>query len=447
MLFLMVCVSAILYFLLLTSEFSIVSQPPEGHDNTIVFDGDDDDLLSENPAAQEYTISEHSNAENVIFPKHMEEKRNSDQGAATTTVPGITTIDKIYTSREYMRNRTRHFYSWYEGNNTSKLKPDADANGTIIDFVIAGFAKCGTTTMEANLGYIAPMPVADVCTPVHQTVYYSYKNWVEKYQQNNEEKLFRGTKCPAFIQGGWLRAWSDHVPRAKLIVGIRHPMLWFQSFWNMQAANHLTGNVGNNPYNIMEPCKNKDGRGCRNGCPHSQLLCLNRARFHHSLAMLGKTELSDQEMELLGPDDIDGGKNTPNNKVRNPIFLYEQHMLGEDYLWEDLRGYLGVDHPLKHDKRVSSHGKNPNLYLNFCNDTYDDFRAKMMPISYNVSLWLQDYFVPLAKNETRSDVIIPKPDFFTRMVESYKLDPCGKLERLKNGTFVLKGQRHNYSMS
>lgn len=344
-----------------------------------------------------------------------------------------------YTDPEYMRKRIENFHTWFQGNETKKLFPNADENGTILDFAIVGFPKCGTTTLEANLGYLAPMPLEDICTPVHQTVWYAYQNWPTKYatEEGGTEKLWRGTKCPAFIQGEWLLDWSKYLPRTKLIVGVRHPILWFQSFWNMQVANHLTTFAGNDPYKLMQPCPNSNGRGCRNGCPSRQLLCMHRGRFHLALASLGKTALSQEERSILAFNDPDGGEHVRNHGIRNPIFVYEQHMLGEDYMWRDLASYLGVDY-IRHDKRVNSHGKNRALEINFCDDEYDAFRAGMMPIAYEVALWLQLYLVPLAKNESRTDVIVSNPDVFYSLVEKYKEDPCGKLQRMANGTFVKK---------
>jgi hypothetical protein len=149
-------------------------------------------------------------------------------------------------SNDWIRTRHEHFSSWFE-NGTGKLKIDADAKGPILDFVIAGFPKCGTTTLEANLGYYAPMPIADVCVPVHQAVYYAYKNWPNSHGQ---EKILRGTKCPAYIYS--MKEISKYLPKSKTIIGIRHPVLWFQSFWNMLAGNDKRyGKVS--PYNKTQP--------------------------------------------------------------------------------------------------------------------------------------------------------------------------------------------------
>ena len=331
---------------------------------------------------------------------------------------------------DYLSNRPLHFDSWHK-EGSDKLLPDADANGTIIDFVIAGFPKCGTTTLEANLGYIAPIPIADVCTPVHQTVHYAYKNWPQTYTKEGEVKLYRGTKCPAYIHGTALKEWSHHLPRTKIIVGVRHPVLWFQSFWNMLLANGAVKR--DSLYDRMEPCKGK--RSCDNGCP-GQILCTGRARFHNALAALGKTSLTREERMLLSPNDIDGGMDLVNNEIRNPVFVYEQKELRKQYVWNELASYLGVTDPLKRDKRENSHGNNRTHVADFCDDEFDEFRANLMPIAYNVSVWLVDYLIPTSR--VREDVTIPKVKKFAEIVESYKVDPCKKLKRLDDGTYILK---------
>ena len=62
------------------------------------------------------------------------------------------------------------FQSWHD-KETSNLKIDADRHGPILDFAVSGFPKCRSTTLEANLGNITPLPVdPDICTPVRQTV-------------------------------------------------------------------------------------------------------------------------------------------------------------------------------------------------------------------------------------------------------------------------------------
>ena len=335
--------------------------------------------------------------------------------------------------RIYRQERSKHFYSWYKGNSTDVLIKNADDKGPILDFVIAGFPKTGTTTLMANLGRLAPMDIQDICTPVHQTVYYSYMNWAKKY---GEDKILRGSKCPAYLRIGasksnWLVAYSKYLPKTKLIIGIRHPMKWFKSFWDMQLSNNGKVTRDGDPYQLTDSCAN--GEGCRNSCPKRQLFCVQRARFHLAIAQLGKTELSSEEREWLAPNDPDGGVHLGNDNVKNPIFLYEQRELNEDYVWEELAAFLEVEN-ITHNQYRGSHGGGSKK-TDFCEDKYDDFRAKMMPIAYEVAMWMQIYFIPLARNSSRPDVVIAKPDRMAELVEDYKIDPCGKLQRQEDGTY------------
>lgn len=46
--------------------------------------------------------------------------------------------DSMIQIKEYRKNRKAQFYSWYEGNSTDELRSNADDDGPILDFAIAG---------------------------------------------------------------------------------------------------------------------------------------------------------------------------------------------------------------------------------------------------------------------------------------------------------------------
>lgn len=173
------------------------------------------------------------------------------------------------------RLREERFQSWFTPQGDLRVGVDdtdnnnsnagSDRSGPILDFVIAGWPKCGTTTLQANLGRYAPMPIADVCTPIHKTVWYAYKLWPQQYGKaendgdddrnddgdgRNEQavdallaKPLRGTKCPQTVNVLELRDYSKFLPKTKVIVGIRHPVLWFMSFWNQQYVHSAYCNI------------------------------------------------------------------------------------------------------------------------------------------------------------------------------------------------------------
>jgi len=375
------------------------------------------------------------NAQNAYVEKTSFDMISLDKGI----IGGNATINDTHnytqlvslSRNDYMESRHSMFHSWFEGGRTDMLLDNADKNGPILDFIIAGFPKCGTTTVSVNLGYLAPMATGDICTPPSQTVYYAYNNWPKRF---GEQKLLRGSKCPQYMNTDGLNHYSKKLPRTKIIIGIRHPVLWYQSFLNQLAGNNLLryANYDTKP----QQCK---AGACLNGCPGKYWLCLSRARFHVALAEIGKTALSEEERKILAPNDIDGGGNLTSKNIRNPIFLYEQTELKKDYVWDEMAKYLNVA-AIPHDKYISSHGLGKKKPMDLCGEKLDDFRAMLMPYAYDLSVWMQDYFIPVAKNES-SDVTIPDPDTFIALVEEYKKDPCGRLYRLKNGTYILDSNR------
>ena len=74
-----------------------------------------------------------------------------------------------------------------------------------------------------------------------------------------------------------------------------------------------------------------------------------------------------------------------------------------------------------------------------CTDYYDEFRSKLMEHSYNISVWLEDYLLPVAINPSRPDLVIPNPEDFRRIIQTYKEDPCQRLVRdATSGEYLLK---------
>lgn len=286
------------------------------------------------------------------------------------------------------------------------------------------------------------MPIADVCVPVHQTVYYSYKNWPRDF---GEEKVLRGSKCPSYIYN--MKEVSTYLPKTKAIMGIRHPVLWFQSFWNMLVSNDPSMQLLS-PYNKTAPCLSR--KGCLHGCPNGQLFCVGRAEFHVSFAELGKTALTQEERALLAPDRFYGGEALVSLDVQNPIFIYEQTQLKENDVWDEMAQFLRLPE-IQHDKLhlsrggVSLSGKQKAIIgdveksrINICDAEYDDLRKIIMPVAHNVSVWFSEHFIPVARDVSREDVTVAGVDKFFKLVQDYTNDPCGRLVRKDDGNYELK---------
>jgi hypothetical protein len=177
---------------------------------------------------------------------------------------------------------------------------------------------------------------------------------------------------------------------------------------------------------------------CRSECKGDQLFCLARTRFHLALAQLGKTPLTKEERQWLAPNDIDGGDRLISLNIQNPIFIYEQTQLNDDTFWEGLADFVGVSH-LPNTHYQGSKGKQHDD-KDICLPIFDYFRSLVMEYSYQLSHWLLEYFLPLAKDPERTGVTVSHLEQVTQIVaSSYQHDPCRRLilEPGSNGKYIL----------
>ena len=165
------------------------------------------------------------------------------KSASTNGTTSVDVVDRRHPKEmraldDFRKIRQSRFRSyWHNNGNSSWRTVEGAVGGPVLDFLIAGFPKCGTTGMMRTLSAVAFMPNStDVCTPIKQTAYYSYVNWPQQYDgvgpwEYSAEKPLTGSKCPYHLEKN-MRSIKKYMPQTKLIVGIRHPVLWFQSFVN-----------------------------------------------------------------------------------------------------------------------------------------------------------------------------------------------------------------------
>ncbi|KAG7355285.1 hypothetical protein IV203_004641 [Nitzschia inconspicua] len=210
-----------------------------------------------------------SSTEIVVTLHHSHNKTKNDMATTTTTstlmkeIPTSVTNGSLHVTPPRLilppnqmewivERRNKRFDQWLNESlmdeetkqkhghrrNSVVLNHAADKiEGPWLDFLVIGFAKCGTSTLMANLGQVAPMPVKDICTPPVDTLKLAYQDWPKEFinDDNRDTLVLRGSKCPRYIGTdlSFLQRYSQGLTKTKFIVGIRHPILWFQSFWRM----------------------------------------------------------------------------------------------------------------------------------------------------------------------------------------------------------------------
>ena len=117
---------------------------------------------------------------------------------------------------------------------------EEDAAAPSLDFAVAGFPKTGTTFLLGVLGRHPDvvMPPREHCS-LHNSVDET-RAWLAAEGARNNATEATGTarrygiKCPTMVRepSAVERAATLGEGSFDLVVGVRHPVLWFQSFYN-----------------------------------------------------------------------------------------------------------------------------------------------------------------------------------------------------------------------
>lgn len=216
-----------------------------------------------------------------------------------------------------------------------------------------------------------------------------------------------------------LDIYRKHFPKTKMVIGLRHPVLWFESFYSymMRADRNFTSLPPADSPLFLGDCKGK-------GLFH---VCADNSRYHCQLALLGKVKEAfhprcNENVSLYQ-------KYTP-----NPVFLYEIRQVGYKNMTQsklfsdDLSNFLELDEAMLEWKKedIEEYFAEKALrqkVLNICDNKYLVLRSKLMENARNASLWIRNYFIH------SDDITISSREQFISLVEDWMVDPC--IERNK----------------
>ena len=296
----------------------------------------------------------------------------------------------------------------------------------LLDFAISGFPKCGTSTMMTFLGL---HPEAQC----FQYEVYDLKNnkpakLIEKlYNKLLEGDYKRGYKSPSEIEHEHVRQHlATLFPQTKIFIGVRHPVRWFESFYNFR-----TQNLNSMPHanTLIGPCtKGKKG------------LCTNRGLFHLFLSKLGKTNMTSPLEKKMMDRHKKMFRNGPptTNFFPNKVFLFTTDQLGDenetrtDIFRKDVKEFVGFRQempPLVHHKPGkkwdnATQVEKDSRKIDICDQQYKKLREVLMDTSREASVWIRNYFI------TSEDVTVSSPEYFDQILESWMYDPCDTKELL-----------------
>lgn len=315
---------------------------------------------------------------------------------------------------------------------TNEIKGDVQF---LLDYAVVGFAKCGTTTLSTWLD--KHPEISDFDHEVWDVYHGKNANFIKQMHkkrtaETNGERRIHGYKCPGDVtRPKPLETLTRHFPKTKLIVSMRHPVRFFESFYNYRASLNQFHRIPGTPNDLIGPEKQHD------------ILATAQSAFHVFLASLGKTNMTsvDERKLLKGfyKDEILEEEQKPMISPHK-IFLMETAQLADtnetrsDTFRRDLESFLGLEHPLasiphhrpnaQHEKRLKKKVEKVGRKIDICDDEHLKARQELLRISTAASQWIRHYFIQ------SPDVFVSSPEFFEEVLNSWMVDPCD--EHLEN---------------
>jgi hypothetical protein len=312
----------------------------------------------------------------------------------------------------------------------------------LLDFAILGYGKCGTSTM---MHWLREHPEIQAFGR-EKGHFMSRKPGLmvrQLYEVLEPGPYQRGYKAPQDVtQVHILNYYRTYWPNAKLILGIRHPIRWFESLYNFRIQNLKNASHLPHPNNLIGPCR--QGR---------YLTCTNKGDFAYSLLKLGQQNYpkprpaTELELSIAGrynrtvPFD-----SSTVEYMYNPIFIFELDQLGDsnvtrnDLFRSDFTKFMGLKEPLPSlphykpgmERETEEQLQRDALKIKICDDEYIPVRNELMGLARSTSQWIREVFL---KGPT---VYVSSKEYFISILEGWMKDPCDDETRLSGASTEAK---------
>jgi len=367
-----------------------------------------------------------------------QEAQNQQELPAPWSNSSASEVEHNNTPTEPWRRRPRPPLS-------SLIQDDGKVIGSVeflLDFAIVGHPKTGTTGLKDWLRLHNDSGIHMPPKEVHALTQKDPANMVQILYNLPPDGRLYGYKAPEDIVYSHVMPLLSHYwPNTKLVVGVRHPIHWFQSFYNFRASVY-TASLLPPPEQLIGPCINKllsrqdrkqRQRQVDGGKDYG--LCTDDARFHVHLSHLSKTTSTTTTTTTHNNTAWSSGSSSlsssspsvevppPTSRLRHRIFLYEQSgQLGDTNstrfeLWQqDLWDFLGLlDIPRMPYPTQQATPPGP---FNICLSQYDSLRTVLLQHGKDAAEWIETHFV------NHPDVTVSSPNYFRKRLQTWHIDPC-----------------------
>jgi hypothetical protein len=287
----------------------------------------------------------------------------------------------------------------------------------LLDFAVVGFPKAGTSTLmlylqkqhksifmfdqeRCEMGYNQQVPLL-----------------VDLYKNYQGPHLKMGIKCPRDLEVSLALAnYRTFFPKTKFVVGLRHPILWFQSFYNFRITNDYP----------MPPPQRLIGR-CKRA---HQGVCTFRANFSNHLQQIEPL----RKVFVYHVDQLqqqqDGNNTTRATRFRRDLqtFLELSEPLDDPMMW------VQPGRPPASPQRAQELKR---LKINICDESYNELRRILLEHASHSATWMQTVWFAQSQQTTTTtgtgtgttptiynNVHVSSPGYFHQLLNKWHVDPC-----------------------
>lgn len=321
-------------------------------------------------------------------------------------------VDRSITSKHsdggYLKKENRH---------TAQSRSDNESGDKLqyLDFLLAGFAKAGTTSLlhlfdKHDETTVAPTEICHFQTEAEISKLMSQVNHLPVKSVSSK----RGIKCPTTIWNtrGLERLVSMN-PNLKIVVGVRHPIHWFQSYYNYR----ITEMYDRNDVTIPPPPTSLTGS------KHWKGVYTDGARFELGLMQLGLIDLESKDLQKLAKS----GRRVLGFRP-SQVFLYAIDQLEDTnearsrQFRRELQKFLGLETPLEQIPKSNinhfvGESKHPET-IDICDHKYKSLRSILTKNGLESLHWIKSKFAH------HKDVTVGGVEHFIQIIDEWKNDPC-----------------------
>lgn len=301
-------------------------------------------------------------------------------------------------------------------------------NGTpALSFLVAGYPKAGTTSLlyafkRHNQTIIPSREVCGVSSrrgldKVGRELKEAFatSSGSATTTSSSNDATIAGVKCPQAISSPpGLQHLVEYAPELKLIVGLRHPVRLFESYYNYRITSMHDKGIQK-----FEAPPIESLIGAENSWKD---VSTDTSRFELGLQQLGKVPLSKHQMKTLK------SKHRVVAPVPFHVFLYTMEQIADHdkarstKFGEDMQSFLGLSEPIVFTHENKNHfvgaKKHPET-IDICEPRYDDLRQLLVSQGNTTQKWIKEKFLK------SPDVFVGgSTHHFNELLSTWANDPC-----------------------